>query len=73
MLSFVILEEMMVAKRGPEVGIPSGQITMEEGVSAGFQECNLNSNKVTVFVIAAPALARESMANAMLTDSGVTA
>jgi hypothetical protein len=72
MRSIVILEEMVVAKCSREVGIPSGQRTMEESVSTRFQECNLNSNKVTVFMIATPALARESMANAMLTDPGVT-
>lgn len=60
---------------GCEVGIPSGQRTIEESTSTGFQVCNLNSNKVTVFVIegeATPALAGETMANAVSTDPRVT-
>ena len=50
----MILKEnqvMTVAKRSCEVGMPSGQITMEESASTGFQECKLNSNKVTVTVL----------------------
>jgi hypothetical protein len=66
-LSFGIEEEMPVV-----VGIPSERTMKKVRLRDSRNVTLLNLNKVTIFVIATPALARESMVNAVLTDPGVT-